>query len=134
MLLMYYNYGIELTTNERDGLPISEVAKRGLTCGVLPKTTGTTFMKVGHGGFEVTQEVMRVVVAGGYIVPELWWRNDKVGQPSVHVFSLVVNSWEFNGETHTVSNGIWTEGGIAMRSFHVVVETVLSPLSSEQPA
>ena len=62
------NY-VLIDTNERDAPQFPDVAKRGLTCGVLPKTTGTAYMKVGHGGATVTQEVMRVVVAGGYIVP-----------------------------------------------------------------
>ena len=53
--------------------------------------------------------------------PDLYNHRHKVGQPSVHVFTLVVNTWESNGETFTASKGIWAEGGVAIRSFYVVV-------------
>ena len=65
----------------------------------------------------VNQEVMRVVVMGGYIVPDLSYSTDKVGQPSVHVFSLIVNTWERNGETFTASTGIWTKGRVICLQF-----------------
>ena len=72
-------YKLTCNTNERNALQFPDVAKRGLTCGVLPKTTGISYMREGSGSRDrrrVTQEVMRVVVAGGYIVPGWYLRRN----------------------------------------------------------
>ena len=66
--------------------------------------------------------------------PDLYNHHHKVGQPTVHVFTLVVNTWERNGETFTASKGVWAEGGVAIRSFYVVVETVLFLFVLQRPA
>ena len=84
-----------------------------MTCGVLPKTTATREMIVyehgARGRYQVTQEVMKVVVMGGYIKMD---QNYKFGLPSVDIFSLIVNTWERYGETFTATTGTWTEGRI----------------------
>ena len=88
-----------------------------MTCGVLPKTTATremTEIVYEHGArgrdtYQVTQEVMKVVVVGGYVTLD---HNVKFGLPTVHIFSLIVNTWEEYGETFTATTGTWTEGRI----------------------
>ena len=91
---------------------ISEVAKRGLTCGVLPKTTGVSYMRFKPGPMgerRVTQEVMKVAVIGGYFQVHSLTR---IEDASVDIFSYVVNTWETNGETFTATAGTWTKGRV----------------------
>ena len=81
-----------------------------------------------RGRYQVTQEVMKVVVMGGYIKMD---QNYKFGLPSVDIFSLIVNTWESYGETFTATTGTWTKGRIKFAtisySFNADVETVLFP-------
>ena len=52
---------------------------------------------------------MKVVVVGGYIKPYF-----KLGLPIVEIFSLVVNTWEKNGETFSETTGTWSKGRIKL--------------------
>ena len=59
----------------------------------------------------VIQEVVKVVVVGGYIKPSIY---SNLGLPTVEIFSLVVNSWEKNGETFSETTGTWSKGRIKL--------------------
>ena len=83
-----------------------------MTCGVLPKTKGISYMRVGSGSRDrrrVTQEVMKVAVIGGYFQVHSLTR---IEDASVDIFSYVVNTWETNGETFTATAGTWTKGRV----------------------